>query len=75
MPPDDAEAVRWLQLAVAQDEPRAQYNLGVFYETGVGVTPDFAEARRLYELAAAQGHESSIARLAELDAAAGKPGK
>ena len=33
----------------------AQYNLGVMYATGRGVTQDYAEAVRWYRLAAGQG--------------------
>jgi len=34
----------------------AQYNLGLMFEHGQGVAQDYAEAVRLYRLAAAQGH-------------------
>ena len=36
--------------------PGAQYNLGVMYDQGDGVTEDHAEALRWYRLAAEQGH-------------------
>ena len=34
---------------------KGQYNLGVMYESGLGVAQDYKEAARLYRLAAAQG--------------------
>jgi TPR repeat protein len=40
----------------AQGFAEAQCNLGVFYYEGKGVSQDYAEAARLYRLAAAQGH-------------------
>ena len=47
-------------MAVAQDFPRAQYNLACCYEQGIGVKADLEEAYRLLRLAVASG-ESSIA--------------
>lgn len=49
----------WRPLA-AQGYASAQYNLGVMYITGQGVLQDYAEAVRLYRLAAGQG--SSLGR-------------
>ena len=37
VPQDDAEAVRWFRLAAEQGDARAQFNLGVRYDTGEGV--------------------------------------
>ena len=55
MPEDDAEAVRWYQMAAEQGYARAQYNLGVMYADGEGVPEDDAEAVRWYQMAAEQG--------------------
>ena len=53
---DYAAALReWRPLA-AQGYAGAQYNLGVMYKLGQGVTQDYKEAARLYGLAAAQGY-------------------
>ena len=53
---DYAAALReWRPLA-AQGNRYAQYNLGVMYDNGRGVTQDYREAARLYGLAAAQGY-------------------
>ena len=38
------------------DAATAQFHLGVMFDNGQGVAQDFAEAVRLYSLAAAQGH-------------------
>jgi len=52
---DYATALRELRPLAAQGDARAQYNLGVMYDNGQGVTQDYKEAVRLYGLAAAQG--------------------
>jgi len=55
-PQDHAEALRRNRLAAAQGDAKAQFNLGVMYGEGEGVSQDHAEALRWYRLAAAQGH-------------------
>jgi TPR repeat protein len=52
---DNAEALRLFRLAAAQNNPRAQYNLGLMYQHGDGVTQNYPDALRWYRLAAAQG--------------------
>ena len=42
--------------AAEQGDATAQFNLGVMYDKGGGVTRDYAEAVRWYRRAAAQGH-------------------
>ena len=39
--------------------PKAQYNLGVSYDHGVGVPQDYAEAVKWYRKAAKQGHPTA----------------
>jgi TPR repeat protein len=56
---DDAEAVRWCQLAAAQGYAVAQLWLGTMFEKGQGVAEDRAEAIRWYRLAAAQGNQDA----------------
>ncbi len=52
---DLAAALReWRPLA-EQGQAGAQYNLGLMYDNGRGVTQDYKEAVRLFALAAAQG--------------------
>lgn len=55
-PQDDAEALRWYQLAAEQGDSAAQLGLGRLYEQGRGVPQNDAEAVRWYRLAAEQGH-------------------
>jgi hypothetical protein len=55
VPEDDAEAVKWYQLAAEQGAASAQYNLALMYATGEGVPEDDAEAVKWYQLAAEQG--------------------
>jgi TPR repeat protein len=47
-------------------------NLGFFYERGLGVPKDIAQARKWYELAVAAGEESAKASLKRLDSGAQK---
>ena len=60
---DDKEAARLFGLAAAQGDEKAQYNLGVMYHEGTGVTQNYKEAVRLYGLAAAQGYVSAQTNL------------
>ena len=57
VPKDDAEAVRWFQLAAEQGYAKAQFELGYKYRWGQGVPLDDAEAVRWYRLAAEQGDD------------------
>lgn len=52
---DYATALHEWSLLAAQGNRAAQYNLGVMYNEGKGVTQDFREAVRWYRLAAEQG--------------------
>ena len=53
VPQDDADAVRWWQLAADQEDAVAQYNLGVKYENGQGVAQDDVTAHVWFTLAIA----------------------
>ncbi|MSO73363.1 MAG: sel1 repeat family protein, partial [Rhodospirillaceae bacterium] len=60
---DYATALKeWRPLA-EQGNASAQYNLGLMYDNGQGVTQDYKEAVRLYGLAAAQGNASAQSNL------------
>ena len=52
----------WQTLAERGDT-RAQYNIGVLYDQGLGVPQNFAEATRWYRLAAERGHVDAQANL------------
>ncbi len=53
------EAVKWYRKAADQEYGRALFNLGVMYETGVGVGKDKDMAKVLYEKAVEQGFEQA----------------
>ena len=53
-------------MAANQGDAAAQYNLGVCYYNGEGVTQNKAEAARLFKLAAAQGDENAKNALKKL---------
>ena len=52
---DYKEAARLYRLAADQGDADAQFNLGLMYKNGEGVSRDAVEAARLYRLAADQG--------------------
>ena len=53
---DYKTALPEFRLSAAKGDARAQYNLGVMYRTGKGVTQDYQEADRWYRNAAELGH-------------------
>jgi len=55
VPQDYSEAARWYKLAAEQGHREAEFNLGLMYAAGDGVTRDDREAARWYRLAAEQG--------------------
>jgi TPR repeat protein len=64
-PQNLTEAVMWYRLAAAQGEVKAQRNLGDFYETGMGISPDYGEALKWYQMAAAQNDDFAQYSLGE----------
>ena len=63
----DYERAVEIMLPLAEAGSRfAQYNLGVFYEEGIGVEPDAAEAYKWTLLAAKQDDIDAIVRLASM---------
>ena len=55
IPQDYAQAVKWFHLAAEQGLAKAQFNLGLLYDTGHGIAQDYAQALKWYRLAAEQG--------------------
>jgi TPR repeat protein len=55
VPPNNAEAIRWLRLAADQGLAHAQYKLGFQYAQDQGVPQNYAEALKWTRLAAEQG--------------------
>ena len=60
---NDEQSFYWFFQAADQGDADAQFNVGVAYEEGVGVTQDSALAQAWYLKAASQDHEGAILRL------------
>jgi TPR repeat protein len=58
---DYANAVRLIRPLAEQGNANAQYNLGVFYDNGLGVPQDKVRAYMWFTLSAAQGREGAAA--------------
>jgi uncharacterized protein len=58
---DYATALRLIRPLAEQGDANAQYNLGVFYDNGLGVPQDRVRAHMWLNLAAMQGRESAAA--------------
>jgi TPR repeat protein len=58
---DYATAVRLVRPLAEQGDANAQYNLGVFYDNGLGVPQDKVRAYMWFNLSAAQGREGAAA--------------
>ena len=56
---DFATALQEFKTLAAQKDAGAQFNLGVMYANGQGVSQDYKEAVKWYRLAAAQGYASA----------------
>jgi localization factor PodJL len=66
VPPNERQAVQWLELAAKQGLAPAQFRLGSYYEKGIAVKKDLAAARELYLAAAAKGNGKAMHNLAVL---------
>ena len=64
--PDDEQALRRLRSAAHRGSAEAQFELGVAYDWGIGVTQNYATAAIWYENAAAQGVAEAKYNLATL---------
>jgi hypothetical protein len=58
---DYATAVRLIRPLAEQGNANAQYNLGTFYDNGLGVPLDKVRAYMWFSLSAAQGREGAAA--------------
>lgn len=68
MPKNYTEAVVWFRKSAEQDDPVAQFGLGVCYYWGYGVPKDGKEALRWWTMSAEQGYadaQYSIGRYLE----------
>ena len=62
------ESSQWCQKSVeAESDREDQYAMGLFFESGFGVTQDSAEAIKYYKLAAVQGHELARKKVGRSD--------
>lgn len=61
------EAVKWYRKAAEQNYAAAQYNLGVCYSNGEGVTKDYVEAYKWRLLAVGQGDENAKQAMTTLE--------
>ena len=55
-----AEAVKWYRIAAEQGDADAQFNLGLLYNNGDGVTQNYTEAAKWYHKAAEQGDYDAV---------------
>jgi len=60
---NDTEAYHWYRRAVESGHPVAQYNLGVIYAKGRGITKNLQEARKWYQKAVDYGDENALESL------------
>ena len=65
----------WYRKAAEQNEPAAQYSLGLMYEQGTGVPRNLTEANRWYQLAAKNGDPDAKAALRTIKTPAPAPAK
>jgi len=56
----------WRRLAEQWEAEEAQFNVGLLYENGRGVTQDYVQARQWYTKAAAQGYAAAQCNLGRL---------
>ena len=63
---DEEKALYWYKKSAELGNREANYQLGLFAETGVGMTLDFAKAVKYYRHAADLGDEKAILALARM---------
>ena len=63
---DYQTALKLWQPLAEQGDVKAQYNLGVMYKKGLGVTKDYAQAHMWFHLAAIRGDANAIKPLDRL---------
>ncbi len=61
---EDCQALELFRLAAGQGLDMAQFQLGEMCYYGIGITEDFNEAKRWYQLAATQGNPEALHRVA-----------
>lgn len=61
IPKNYTEPFKWLKAAADRGHTRAQYNLGMMYKNGWGVSSDYAKSQELFKSAAAEGDNDAAA--------------
>lgn len=61
---DFVKAAKWFEEAAHNGSANAQYNLGVLYHQGLGVSKDTAKAIEMYRVAASNHHPEALYNLA-----------
>ena len=51
--------MKWFRIDAEQGLAEAQYNLGVAYYNGQGVSKDYAESMKWFRMVAEQGHSAA----------------
>ena len=64
---DYTKALKWYELAANKGDQYAQYELGVMYRLGEGISQDTEKAKALFLKAAEQGNENAEKALVMLD--------
>ncbi|KAI8881116.1 HCP-like protein [Backusella circina FSU 941] len=60
------QAKTWYETASSKNNPRAQYRLGLMYETGKGVSQDLVKALDYYKMARVNGNTDATYKLAHM---------
>jgi TPR repeat protein len=60
VPQDFKEVVRWYRLSAEQGHVNAQYNLGVMYRNGLGVSRDHVLAHMWWSISGFNGDEEGV---------------
>ncbi|TPX61108.1 hypothetical protein PhCBS80983_g01383 [Powellomyces hirtus] len=63
LPPNDQEAYIWARKAAEKGLPQAEYAVGFYTESAIGVPRDMDEALCWYTIAATHGDDHAVARL------------
>ena len=71
--PQVTEGIAWLRRAADDGDHQAQFVLANLYFTGQGVARDTAEATRLWQMAAAQGHREAATALVHPERVTAEP--
>ncbi|KAI8903442.1 hypothetical protein DFJ77DRAFT_483403 [Powellomyces hirtus] len=73
LPPNDQEAYIWARKAAEKGLPQAEYAVGFYTESAIGVPRDMDEALCWYTIAATHGDDHAVARLKGSDPTSGPP--